>query len=404
MKKINKNIYVFLFCFIFMGLGFFSKDFFVKTGDALSDFINSSSSITYRINKLQGKIDDIFAKYLFYHDWILNINSVKENLLGTRIIFKDDVTVVKSDSGSLTDKRPRLSESEIHSVVSSIKKLHTVTENNGAKFLYCFAPPKELYEKAPSNIKYSDIENCEIFLSQMSSSNIPYINFKDLLSDREIKDSDIFYKTDHHWTSYTGFVATEIICEELNNRYDFEYNKEYCDINNYDVVNYPDWFLGSRGKKVGLYFTKYGADDFDIITPKFNTDMIEEQPFKGSIRKGSFEETVLFMENIEKDYYGLSTYTTYSGGDFRLQIMKNNLNPDGKKILLIRDSFACVVAPFLALQTSELHICDMRDFDGSIGEKVNIEEYIKTINPDYVLVLYTGISSTSISQGKFNFF
>ena len=84
-----------------------------------------------------------------------------------------------------------------------------------------------------------------------------------------------------------------------------------------------------------------------------------------------------------------------------MQIMKNNLNPNGKKILLIRDSFACVVAPFLALQTSELHVCDVRDADYYVGEKLNMEEYIKMINPDYVLVLYTGVSSASDSRYDF---
>ena len=110
------------------------------------------------------------------------------------------------------------------------------------------------------------------------------------------------------------------------------------------------------------------------------------------------------MDNMEKDYYHKSPYSTYSGGDFRLQIMRNNLDTDGKKILLIRDSFACVVAPFLSLQTSELHICDMRDYQWYVGDKLNMEEYIREINPDYVLVLYNGISSVKDAHGKYDFF
>jgi hypothetical protein len=152
---------------------------------------------------------------------------------------------------------------------------------------------------------------------------------------------------------------------------------------------------------VGTYFTEEGADDFELITPKFETDLIEEQPFKNSIRTGSFEETVLYMDNLEKDYYGKNSYVTYSGGDYRLQIIKNNKNLEGKKILLIRDSFGCVVSPFLSLQTSELHVCDVRNFESFVGEKVNMEEYIQQIQPDYVLVLYTG---TDLSSGRNDFF
>lgn len=95
-----------------------------------------------------------------------------------------------------------------------------------------------------------------------------------------------------------------------------------------------------------LRFLIKRRDDFELIVPKFESSLTEEQPLKNEIRKGSFENTVLYMKNMKKDYYKINTYATYSGGDFRLQIMRNNLNKKGKKILLIRDSFACVVAPF----------------------------------------------------------
>lgn len=84
--------------------------------------------------------------------------------------------------------------------------------------------------------------------------------------------------------------------------------------------------------------------------------------------------------------------------------MKNQLNPDGKKILMVRDSYACVIAPFLSLYTSELHTCDMRNFNKSAGKKVNVEEYIKEISPDYVILLYSGVSTANASDDRYDFF
>jgi len=138
-----------------------------------------------------------------------------------------------------------------------------------------------------------------------------------------------------------------------------------------------------------------------VIIPKFATNLTVEQPIKQEIREGRFEDTVLYMENLKKDYYNNNTYATYGGGDFRLQIVKNNLNQDGPKIVVVRDSFACVVTPFLALHTSELHVCDVRDGDYYVGDKVNIEEYIKQVQPDYVIVLYTGVDDPSSSRYDF---
>ena len=60
-----------------------------------------------------------------------------------------------------------------------------------------------------------------------------------------------------------------------------------------------------------------------------------------------------------------------------------------------------VVTPFLALHTSELHICDVRNNEDYVGEKLNMKEYINEIKPDYVLVLYNGVLN---SQNRYNFF
>lgn len=241
-----------------------------------------------------------------------------------------------------------------------------------------------------------------MFLSALENSMIPYVDFSKELIKSDISVRDMFYYTDHHWKTNTGFVATGIICEMLHTKYDFNYNAQYTDVKNYEIKTYKDWFLGSRGKKVGKYFTWNGADDFELIIPRFQTELIEEQPFKNQIREGKFEDTVLYMENMEKDYYKINPYVTYSGGDFRLQIMKNKLNLNGSKILLIRDSFACVVSPFLALQTSELHICDVRDDSHYVGDKLDMKEYIEQVQPDYVLVLYTGIGD--VSDSRYDFF
>ena len=288
--------------------------------------------------------------------------------------------------------------------ISKIEELKSVTEENGAHFLYCAAPSKEVYETVPCNMENHDKENYHNYLSRLSDKEIPFLDFSEVLRKEGIKDEDIFFYTDHHWKPYCGFVSANAICEELKNRYGFEYDKEIADFNNYSTKEYKDWFLGSYGKKVGTYFTWQGADDFELITPKFETSMIEEQPIKDETREGSFEETALYTENLEKDYYKYNTYATYCGGDFRLQIIKNNMKQDGKKVIIIRDSFACVVAPFLSLQTKELHICDMRDMEGLIGDKINIRDYIEEVKPDYVIVLYTRFGDSKDEDHRFDFF
>ena len=405
MKKFNTNIILFVFALVFIILGIWGKCFSLLKRGAIDMLVGFKHFDLAAVMEAKETIDNVSSEELSYHELMMDIDSARNYVLGTRVIIKDDTTVVKAYSDSLCEPTWIVSVSDIDEVVSCIQTLKKVSEENGAQFLYCAAPKKELYEQLPSNEVNYFPEDYERLLRGLESGQIPTLDFSAVLKENNLtKGSEIFYFTDHHWRVQSGFIASTAISKALSTLYGFEYNEQYTDLQNYTVTVYPNWFLGSKGKKVGRYFSSHGTDDFELITPNFETNMTEEQPMKGDIREGTFAETVLFMQNMEKDYYNKSPYSTYSGGDFRLQIMKNNLNPDGDKILLIRDSFACAVAPFLALQTSELHICDMRDYSWYVGDKLNLEDYIQEIKPDYVIVLYSGVSSVAGSRGKYDFF
>lgn len=394
-KGFNKRIILFVVCFLFIITGYFSSYSIKPIAGSFWRLVKGQ----YTVEEAKSTIDDALNLGLSYHKTLMDINGLKDNVIGTRIVKKGDSTVIKADSGKVMGSNGMIKKKDLEAVCEKTKQLKTVAEENGAKFLYCYAPSKEYYEKAPDNVKDYSKENTANFLKLLSDKEIPYLSFVETFEKNKMKDDDLYFVTDHHWKPYSGFVAAKAICEELSERYGFEYNRKYTDIKNYNIKKYEHWFLGSQGKKVGTWFTWNGADDFDLITPKFNTEFIEEQPAKKAIRTGRFEDTVLYME---KDYYNNSSYATYSGGDFKLQIMKNTQNKNGKKILMVRDSFACVVCPFLALQTNELHICDMRDMEGMIGEKLNLKEYIKKIKPDYVLILFNRPGDTS--DDRYNFF
>jgi hypothetical protein len=390
-KKINKNILLFLSGFAFVTYGNIYSCY---------DTISSNGSGEIRQGIATNRwIDDLENK-MPYHDTLVELNIIKENVLGTRIVKKDDAIIIKTDSNSLIFPIEKVYSSDMKEVISAIKELEIESEENGAKFLYCVAPNKEMYQRAPENIENYSKENYILFLSEISEANIPVLDFSEELNKHQ-KEFELFYRTDHHWTVRSGFIATNALLNELNQRYGFMYDVQKTDINNYDITCYQNWFLGSQGKKVGYGFTMM-ADDFELITPRFYSNLIEEQPFKDQLRYGDFTDTVIYSQNLKKDYYHIDTYVTYSGGDYRLQIVRNLMNPGGKKVLLIRDSFACVVAPFFALQTGELHICDVRKSNAYVGEKLNMKEYIKSVKPDYVLILYNGVGTAGDS--RFDFF
>ena len=404
-EKFNWNCLLFLFAAVFVLSGTARRSSFSRLKDAgmgmLTGFKQADVS---GVSRLKSTLELISDKELRYHNALMDLNSVRENLLGTRILQKGSTVIVKSDSGSLSDEIRKVSRNDMKEPLSRIHTLKEVSEHYGAHFLYCAAPGKELYETLPLNAENFCAENYGSFLTLLEESGIPVLDCSSAFREKGLSASDLFYKTDHHWQIRTGFHAASAICEELSRRYGFSYDPFYADLGNYTVTVYPDWFLGSKGKKTGAFFTSGGPDDFELITPAFPTQFQEEQPFRNEVREGRFEDTLLYMKNMEKDFYKVNTYATYSGGDFRLQIMKNRLNPEGRTILMIRDSFACAAAPFLALYTSELHLCDMRNFSSFVGDKINAEDYIRETRPDYVVVLFNGIRPIKLSDGKYDFF
>lgn len=390
MKKFNKNIIVFIFVFLFILVGVFgSGDFLSKFFKETKHFIKSIPKLsTSSFDEYKNTIESISCEKLSYHDGMVNLHSVYDNLLGTRVVDKEETVVVKAESGGLVGylQTSRYNSGEIDTV-NQIKEYKKFADNNDARFLVCKVPSKALYEELPSNVTDYSKENYNTMVNDLKSDGISVLDCVEEFEKNNMSYDEIFFNTDHHWTPYAGFTTTRLICEELSHRYGFKYEKEYLNPNNYEIKKYSDCFLGSYGKKVGLWFSWRGADDFELFTPKFNSNFTETHNGSVEERSGEFVDTCLDMDKFVLNHYHSNLYHTYSGGTFRLQVVKNKLTNNSEKILVIRNSFACVVTPFLSLQARELHIIDDREGDYPEGDKVDVKRYIEETKPDYIVVI-----------------
>lgn len=390
MKKFNKNIIVFISIYIFILTGIFgSSDFISKFIKETKHYIKTIPSFNISsFDNFKNSLETMSSEKIGYHDDMVNLHSVYQNLLGTRVEDKEETVVVKSNSGGLVgDLQEKNFDLYVNDKVEQIKEYKKLADNYNSEFLFCKVPSKAIYEELPENVTDYSKENYSAIIEELLRENIPTINCVEKLRKNNISYNEMFFNTDHHWTPYAGFTATRIICEELNHRYGFNYKNDYLSINNYDVKEYSDCFLGSYGKKVGLWFSWKGADDFELYTPKFHTNLSEWHNGSSVEKKGEFVDTCLDMNKLVMDYYHSNLYHTYSGGTYRLQIVKNKSNHNNDKILVIRNSFACVITPFLSLQAKELHIIDDREGDYPEGERVNVEKYIEKIKPNYIIVI-----------------
>ena len=253
------------------------------------------------------------------------------------------------------------------------------------------------------------------FLYQLRRYGIDYIDLRDSLARHD--GLEYFYLTDHHWTIETSFAAFTDMVSWMERTYqtDVDRGGYYRDINNYMLKQYPQSSLGSMGRATGANFS--GFDDFTVIWPKFdvNTDFTYEGHFMETYRpepkRGTYTRALLAPEFLRTDDpYMVDLYAFYQGGIKSSDKIVNHKNPEGPRILLIRDSFFLPVAVFMAPLFSEIHMfwpsTGEMTFDGEIYNDVeapynaapayneasankvsyNIEAYLKDNIFDYIII------------------
>ena len=144
--------------------------------------------------------------------------------------------------------------------------------------------------------------------------------------------------------------------------------------------------LGSYGADVGPLYD--GADDFTVFSPREETGFVFEALKNDGtmIRKeGPFDGTLIDRSRHgPKRSFSSQEYYTYTGGNYGICTAVNMLNEGSEKVLLIRDTYACVLQPFMSMNYREVTAIDPRYYHGG-----TVKEYIEGHDPDAV-ILVTG--------------
>ncbi len=382
MKKFNYNIIVFALIAVFVAVGWLSTGMISGMLASVAKFIKNPSSIS----DFPAQFDKATQK-CSYQYYAVDINSLIYRLTNTKSVDKEDSQVVLMENGYLTYEYDAKTEEEIELTANAVIQLKKNCDALNKPFLYVYVPTKAYFGQYPDGIDNTEPTEANAFIDILTDNGVEVLSLAQCMTDQQKSLEEMYFITDHHWKPEIGFWASGEILEFLNSKYGYQYDKTKADWSNYTVKVYNDSFLGSQGKKVGRFFTPLGVDDFSVITPNFETDFTVSMKDRDEIRTGAFEDTLLFKNKLDfSSLYTKNPYAAYSGGDFAVQRIENNFELNGKKILVIRDSFACTVTPFLALNAGSVHTVDIRQ-----NNRIDsVSDYIAEYNPDYVLLLYTG--------------
>lgn len=189
--------------------------------------------------------------------------------------------------------------------------------------------------------------------------NVNSIDMFTLLNEHN--NEYIYYRTDHHWTTLGAYYGYEAYCKETGQT----------PVSQKDLV--PVEIKGFYG----TYYSKYKGKGIAPDTITYYDIPIEKMQIDKEQKASLYDLNKVSTH----DKYGMFLY-----GNNSLAIIKSkNTSTDGKekhKLLVIKDSYANSLIPYLTYQYDEIYVVDLRYFTGGVNTLIQENEI------DQVLVIY----------------
>lgn len=213
--------------------------------------------------------------------------------------------------------------------------------------------------------KYNDDEDIEKISSTLSKDKIGFVDLRERFKSEYKNGSQLYYKTDHHWTTKGAYTGYQELCKALG--------ITPIDDSTLKKDSYPD-FYGTTYSSSGFWLTP--PDNIEIWSnPNNSSKNISVKITEGANVKTS--GSMYFTDHLKED----DKYPVFIDGNHALTEITNT-NAKNGTILLIKDSFSHSLAPFLAENYSKVVLVDLRYY------KESVSQLVSNYNPEQVVVLY----------------
>lgn len=272
----------------------------------------------------QIKFRDEFVKISTYFKLALGQNEIND------VYICDDYLIEKFTDNLIDDKL----------LNQNIGFVNTFLSNHSNAYIGIVPTATEILGNKLS--KYTTNVNQLELINKIYGSNQSIDIYSELLKHNQ---EDIYYRTDHHWTSLGAYYGYVSICKELG--------ITPMELSEFDISIIDDKFSGTIQSKVNLDFGydvlhKYSPNSF---SPTY-TRVVDEMYQNSS--DSLYDESKLSSK--EK-------YAVYIGGNSSIvRIITENGKEDRGRLLLVKDSYSHSLVPFLTNHYSEIVLLDLRYF------------------------------------------
>lgn len=238
--------------------------------------------------------------------------------------------------------------------ISAIKEFKNRYQNIGMSFILAPNTANILEEKLPASVKLNDQNRyMDDFFSKIEKIGVKVIDVREPLRKAK-KKHQIYYRTDHHWTTDGAYAAYGKISDGLGMNNTVKYKP---------VVVKND-FIGTLSSKSGFTSGKY--DSIRIFLPEANSGYINSLIYYPETK----EKTTNFykLKNLKKK----DAYTVFGGSNHPVYKVETPVQTN-KKLLLIKDSYANSIIPFLSQNYRKIVIVDPRYYYDDVDDLIAAE-------------------------------
>lgn len=211
-----------------------------------------------------------------------------------------------------------------------------------------------------------DAATAEIY-SELSSIAQP-IALQDALRTHADKGESIYYRTDHHWTTWGAWLGYEQYCAAAG-----------LTPAPYQAETVSTQFDGTLYSKSGVRFVDSDAMEAFTTARSIGCDV-----YDGQAKAWQHYDSPYFTEYLSKQ----GKYSYFLGPLQPVVRLYGNANT-GKKLLLFKDSYAHCLAPMLLEHYDEVALVDLRLLQSDLNDLLRLSDY------DETLILYSLDTFTS---------
>ncbi len=357
------------------------ENYYSDTFPLREDFMALNSKVTAFLTQFGGKDDNVLISY--------DKNDSDFGGEGIELTTKEGETEKETEKAEKTTKKKEDIEGSFKgSVLVSGKRAMEIFTGSAEMSKKYSALVNRVYSSMPEDVKFYSmiVPTASEFYSGNTYSSGIHSQLKviddsyakmdknivtiDAYSRLEEKTDDyIYFRTDHHWTArgaYEGYLA---FCEKSGNA----------------PVDIEELETGKIGGFVG---SLYKASNASVL--KKNPDSVEYFKTRVDVDANVYDDSK--MENGKKVFVVAravnsdNKYLAFIGGDQPLEKIVTS-NKNGKKILVIKESYANALVPFLCDNYEEVFVVDPRRTSFNLPELVEREAIAEVLMINYTFAL-----------------